>query len=252
MMSRLDRKVALVSGSARGTGAALVRAMAAEGARVVVADVADDEGRELADEIGPAATYVHLDVTKPADWDNAVDAAVQAFGKLDVLVNNAGISTGLPTEPDSHTDWEKTIAVDLTGVFNGIHAAVPALQDAGGGSIVNISPGAVLHEAASMPARIAAKWGVRGITKAAALGLSDDGIRVNAVHPSSVQVCLAGGGPPDSSLLHPTGQASEFASLVVFLASDESSFCTGSDFIGDSDQIEGSAAKWSLPEPVTA
>jgi 3alpha(or 20beta)-hydroxysteroid dehydrogenase len=252
MMSRLDRKVALVSGSARGTGAALVRAMAAEGAKVVVADVAEDEGRELADEIGPAATYVHLDVTKPADWSNAVDAAVQAFGRLDVLVNNAGVSTGQPTEPDSHADWEQTIAVDLTGVFNGIHAAIPALQDAGSGSIVNISPGAGKPEAPPMPARVAAKWGVRGLTKAAAVALSDDGIRVNSIHPSSVQVCLAGGGPTDLSLLHATGEASELASLVVFLASDESSFCTGSDFIGDSDQISGSAARWTLPEPVAA
>jgi 3alpha(or 20beta)-hydroxysteroid dehydrogenase len=252
MMSRLERKVALVSGSARGTGAALVRAMAAEGAKVVVADVARDEGRKLADEIGPAATYVHLDVTKPADWSNAVDAAVQAFGRLDVLVNNAGVSTGLPTEPDSHADWEQTIAVDLTGVFNGIHAAIPALQDAGSGSIVNISPGAGKQEAPPMPARVAAKWGVRGLTKAAAVALSDDGIRVNSIHPSSVQVCLAGGGPTDLSLLHPTGEASELASLVVFLASDESSFCTGSDFIGDSDQISGSAARWSVQEPVAA
>jgi 3alpha(or 20beta)-hydroxysteroid dehydrogenase len=244
-MSRLDRKVALVSGSARGTGAALVRAMAAEGAKVVVADVAEAEGRELADAIGPAATYVQLDVTKPGDWSNAVDAAVQAFGKLDVLVNNSSIS-------DSDADWERTIAVDLTGVFNGIDAAIPALQDAGGGSIVNISPGAGMQEALPMPARVAAKWGVRGLTKAAALGLSDDGIRVNSIHPSSVQTCLAGGGPTDLSLLHPTGEASELASLVVFLASDESSFCTGSDFIGDSDQISGSAARWSVPEPIAA
>jgi 3alpha(or 20beta)-hydroxysteroid dehydrogenase len=251
-MSRLDRKVALVSGSARGTGAALARAMAAEGAKVVIADVADDEGRALAGEIGPAATYVHLDVTEPADWSNAVDAAVQAFGKLDVLVNSPGISTGLPAEPDSHAEWEKTIAVDLTGVFNGIHAAIPALQDAGGGSIVNISPGAGMREAPPMPARVAAKWGVRGLTKAAALGLSDDGIRVNSIHPSSVQVCLAGGGPTDSSLLHARGEASELASLVVFLASDESSLCTGSDFIGDRDQIAGGAAMWSLAEPPVA
>ena len=251
-MYRLDRKVVLVSGSARGTGAALARAMAAEGAKVVVADVAEDEGRELAGEIGPAATYVRLDVTKPADWSNAVDAAVQAFGKLDVLVNNAGTATGMPTEPDSHADWERTIAVDLTGVFNGIHAAIPALQDAGGGSIVNISPRAGAQEDLPVPAGVAAKWGVRGLTKSAALGLSDDGIRVNAIHPTSVQVCLAGGGPTDLSLLHPTGEASELAGLVVFLASDESSFCTGSDFTGDSDQISGSAARWTLSEPVAA
>jgi 3alpha(or 20beta)-hydroxysteroid dehydrogenase len=231
-MPRLERKVALVSGSARGTGAALVRALAAEGARVVVADVADDDGRRLAAEIGPAATYAHLDVREPGGWSN-------------VLINNAGIAAGLPAQPDRHADWEKTIAFDLTGVFNGIHAAIPALQDAGGGSIINIAPGAGTRGAAPVPARVAARWGVRGLTRAAAVGLSEDGIRVNAIHPSSMQACLAGGGPTDASLLYPTGAASDLASLVVFLASDESSFCTGSDFIGDSEQISAARSSWS-------
>jgi 3alpha(or 20beta)-hydroxysteroid dehydrogenase len=244
-MPRLERKVALVSGSARGTGAALVRALAAEGARVVVADVADDDGRRLAAEIGPAATYAHLDVREPGGWSNAVDIAVQTFGRLNVLINNAGIAAGLPAQPDRHADWEKTIAFDLTGVFNGIHAAIPALQDAGGGSIINIAPGAGTRGAAPVPARVAARWGVRGLTRAAAVGLSEDGIRVNAIHPSSMQACLAGGGPTDASLLYPTGAASDLASLVVFLASDESSFCTGSDFIGDSEQISAARSSWS-------
>ena len=138
-MARLEEKVALVSGGARGIGAAIARAMADEGAKVVIGDLLDEEGEALAEEIGPSATYVHLDVTKPADWATAVATAVEKYGKLDVLVNNAGISIPGPIDEYSHADWDKIVAINLTGVFNGIQAGVPALKNAGGGSIVNIS-----------------------------------------------------------------------------------------------------------------
>ncbi len=131
-MFRLEGKVALVTGGARGIGAAIARAMVAEGAKVVIGDLLDREGEVLADELGASATYVHLDVTNPDDWDAAVVAARAVYGKLNVLVNNAGIGAYTPIEQYSNADWDRIIAINLTGVFNGIKAAIPALKVAGG------------------------------------------------------------------------------------------------------------------------
>jgi 3alpha(or 20beta)-hydroxysteroid dehydrogenase len=218
-MSRLNGKVALVSGGARGIGAAIARAMVVEGAKVVMGDVLDTEGQALAQEIGPPATYVHLDVTKPNDWEAAVATAVTAYGKLNVLVNNAGLA--------NH-------AVNLTGVFNGIKAAVPELKNAAGGSIINISSIA--------GSRSVTRFGVRQLTKAAALDLGQYGIQVNSVHPGLVRIPMSATEPqPGTShvAMDCGGDPAEIARLVVFLASDESSFSTGLEFIANGGETAG-------------
>jgi 3alpha(or 20beta)-hydroxysteroid dehydrogenase len=242
-MARLEEKVALVSGSARGIGAAIARVMADEGAKVVIGDLLDEKGEALAEEIKPSATYVHLDVTKPADWATAVATAVEKYGKLDVLVNNAGISIPGPIDQYSHADWDKIVAINLTGVFNGIQAGVPALKNAGGGSIVNISSLAGLIAVPASSGYVATKFGVRGLTKAAALDLGKYGIRVNSIHPGYVRTPMTAAVPPDTSsvALGRGGEPGEIAKLVVFLASDESSFSTGSEFVADGGESAGNA-----------
>jgi len=253
-MSRLDAKVALVTGAARGIGAAITHALVDAGAEVVIADVLDADGEALAARIGRAASYIHLDVTKPAEWAAAVDLAQRNFGRFDVLVNNAGISTYGLVENLSHADWEKTIAVNLSGVFNGIQAVIPALRSAGGGSIVNISSAAGLLGYTGLPAYVASKWGVRGLTKAAALELARDRIRVNSVHPGFIGTPLSKAGPPPPSSLLPLGrigEPKEVADLVVFLASDASAFSTGSEFVLDGGQTAG-AIVWGFDDPAAA
>jgi 3alpha(or 20beta)-hydroxysteroid dehydrogenase len=249
-MSRLEGKVALVTGAARGIGAAIAKAMAEAGAQVLIADVFDDDGQTLAVEIGKAAKYVHLDVTKSVAWQNAVECALREFGKLDVLVNNAGISTYGLIEHLDDADWEKTLAVNLTGVFRGIKAAIPPMRSAGGGSIINISSAAGMLGYTGLPAYVASKFGVRGLTKAAALELARDGIRVNSVHPGFIRTPLSMAGPAPSTGAIPLrrmGEPAEVGSLVVFLASDESAFSTGSEFIVDGGQTAG-AIVWGFDD----
>ncbi|HEY6713452.1 MAG TPA: glucose 1-dehydrogenase [Rubrobacter sp.] len=248
-MARLEEKVALVSGGARGIGAAIARAMADEGAKVVIGDLLDEEGEALAEDIGPSATYVHLDVTKPADWATAVATAVEKYGKLDVLVNNAGISIPGLIDEYSHADWDKIVAINLTGVFDGIQAGVPALKNAGGGSIVNVSSLAGLIGVPASSAYAATKFGVRGLTKSAALDLGKYGIRVNSIHPGYIRTPIhATAVPPDTSsvALDRGGEPDEIANLVVFLASDESSFSTGSEFVADGGESAGNATGGSV------
>lgn len=244
-MSRLENKVALVSGSARGIGAATVRAMIAEGAKVLIADLLDEEGGALASEMGPAAAYVHLDVTNADSWSSAVAAAVAAFGKLDVLVNNAGIARFGSAEAHSSADWDDLLAVNLTGVFNGIQAAVPALRQSGGGSIVNVSSMAGLFGSRGMVGYVASKWGVRGLTKAAAIDLARYNIRVNSVHPGFIRTPMTAIGLEpgfDHVAMRRGADAAEIAALILFLASGESSFSTGSEFVADGGETAGNAA----------
>jgi 3alpha(or 20beta)-hydroxysteroid dehydrogenase len=234
-MLRLEGNVVLVSGGARGIGEAVARAMVDEGAKVVVGDVLEGEGIALAHELSPDLAYVALDVTNPDDWDAAVASTVATYGRLDVLVNNAGIVSAGPIDEYTRDQWDAILAVNLTGVFNGIKAATPALKDAGGGSIVNLSSVAGLRGYPAIPGYVASKFGVRGLTKAAAVDLARYGIRVNSVHPGFVRTPMtAAAHPPTSPIVMNRGaEPSEIANLIVFLASDESSFSTGAEFVAD-------------------
>ncbi|HEX7321702.1 MAG TPA: glucose 1-dehydrogenase [Mycobacterium sp.] len=234
-MGRVDDKVALISGGARGMGAAHARALAAEGAEVVIADVLDEEGEKLAAELGDTARFVHLDVTQPDQWQAAVRIAVEAFGKLNVLVNNAGIVNGNTLQDFPLADWQKIIDVNLTGTFLGMQAAVVPMKSAGGGSIINIASIEGLRGSPGLYGYVASKFGVRGLAKAAALELAEHNIRVNAVLPGLVRTRMTIG-IPDDFLQIPLGRGAksgEVASCVLYLASDESSYCTGADFVVD-------------------
>jgi len=240
-MSRLEGKIALVSGGARGIGAAAARAMIVAGGKVVIGDLLDDEGVALAEQLGPSATFVHLDVTKPEEWEAAVAMTVMTCGKLNVLVNNAGITNTGPIDEYRHADWDKIIAINLTGTFNGIKAALPALKATGGGSIINVSSISGIRGYPTLAGYVASKFGVRGLTKAAALDLAKYGIRVNSLHPGFVQTPMtAASHPPTSPIpMNRAADPSEIAHLLVFLASDESSFSTGAEFIADGGETAG-------------
>jgi len=240
-MGRLDGKVALISGGARGIGAAIARRFLDEGATAVVGDVLDDDGAALVAELGDRVRYIHLDVTSPSGWDAAVNEAVTAFGGLSVLVNNAGIVNFGRIDEYPHEQWSRIIDVNLTGVFNGIKAAAPALAKAGASSIINVSSIAGLRGYENLAGYTASKFGVRGLTKAAALDLGRDGIRVNSVHPGVIQTPMTEGMTFDTGHvpLHRIGQPTEIAQLAVYLASEESSFVTGAEFVVDGGETAG-------------
>ena len=245
MTERMAGKVALVSGGARGMGAAHVREMIAEGARVVAGDILDDEGKALADELGESVRYVHLDVTEPDDWQAAVASTVDTFGWLDVLVNNAGIVNFGLFEDYSLDDWRTILDVNLTGVFLGIKSVVPQMKQAGHGSIINISSIEGLAGTIATHGYTASKFGVRGLTKSAALELGPSGIRVNSVHPGLIKTPMTEWVPDDifQTALGRAAEPSEVSKLVVYLASDESSYSTGAEFVVDGGVVAGLAHK---------
>ncbi len=216
-------------------GAADARMLVAEGAKVVIGDILDAEGAALADEIGDAARYVHLDVTSAEDWKAAVDTALEAFGKLNVLVNNAGIVQLAPLKTLDVERWQKVLDVNLTGPMLGIKAVIDPMIAAGGGSIINVSSIEGMRGAAWVHSYVASKWGLRGLTKSAALELAPEKIRVNSIHPGFIRTPMTKH-LPDDMVTAPMGRAGtpdEVASFVVFLASDESSFSTGSEYVVD-------------------
>jgi len=246
-MGRLDAKVAIVTGAARGIGAAEATCFVAEGAQVVVADVLDDEAAAVAGRLGDDAIATHLDVTDPASWTAAVATAVEHFGHLDTLVNNAGIVRVGPVESMTVEDFRAVLEVNLFGTFLGIQAVVPALRDAGGGSIVNTSSTAGFLGYSGLGAYVASKFGVRGLTKVAAQELGPAGIRVNSIHPGGTDTPMV---HSDTFQLDPEtafanqpiariGRPEEIAALAVFLASDESSYSTGAEFIADGGALSG-------------
>ena len=246
-MGRLDGKVALISGGARGQGAAEALLFAKEGAKVVFGDLLDDEGRRIESqvaELGGDATYIHLDVTSAHDWDAAVQTALDRYGRLDILVNNAGIlgrRTGL--EDTTSEQWDAVLNVNAKGAFIGTKAAIPALRDAGGGSIVNISSIAgIIADPTGIPAYQASKGAVRLLTKSTALQHAADNIRCNSVHPGLIVTAMSEDvlADPDrrqtffgSIPLGRLGTVDDIANGVLFLASDESSYVTGSELVID-------------------
>jgi cyclopentanol dehydrogenase len=246
-MGKLDGKVALISGGARGQGAAEAETFAREGAKVVFGDIRDDDGRKVEAAIraeGGDATYVHLDVTSEADWQSAVKAATGRHGRLDILINNAAIVIPrVPIEERTAAEWDQVMAVNAKGVFLGTKYAIPAMRQAGGGSIVNISSiagiGQSLHQE---PAYAASKGAIRIFTKVTASQHAKDKIRCNSVHP----------GPVDTEMFHSAfrdreamqrrlervplkrmGTVAEVVSAVLYLASDDSSYVTGSELVVD-------------------
>ncbi|MYR05445.1 glucose 1-dehydrogenase [Gordonia sp. SID5947] len=234
-MGRVDDKVALISGGSRGMGASHARMLVDEGAKVVIGDILDDEGKALADELGAAARYVHLDVTSPDDWAAAVTTAVDEFGKLNVLVNNAGIVNGSSLEKFRLDKWKQIIDVNLTGTFIGMQVAVEPMIAAGGGSIINVSSVEGLRGSPWAHGYVASKWGVRGLAKSAALELAPHNIRVNSIHPGMIRTPMTEG-LPDDIIKTPLGrpaESSEVSTFIVFLASDESSYATGAEFVMD-------------------
>jgi len=245
---RLEGKVAIVTGAARGIGEATARRFVAEGAKVVLADTRDDTGAEVAGALGGSARYISLDVTSEDDWAAGVAAAVEAFGGVDVLVNNAGIMRVAPLLETDLDTFHKVLDTNLVSAFLGIRACAPVMGDRGGGSIVNFSSPQGLEGRHGMAAYTASKFGVRGLTRTAAMELGPLGIRVNAVVPGPTRTAMttrkgwtdedygaAYGGYP----LGRMGDPDEIAAVCLFLASDESSFCTGADFVVDGGVLAG-------------
>ncbi|WP_243059186.1 SDR family oxidoreductase [Nocardioides sp. SR21] len=234
-MGRVEGKVALISGGARNIGGASARMLVAEGAKVVIGDLLDEEGAALAEELGENARYVHLDVTQDADWRAAVELTVAEFGTLNVLFNNAGIFNGGMLQRYKQALWQEMLDVNLTGPFLGMRAATDTMIAAGGGSIINTSSIEGLRGTPWAHGYVASKWGLTGLTKSAAVELAPHGIRVNSLHPGRISTPATDAMPEDliPIPLGRPGRPEEVASFVVFLASDESSFATGAEFVMD-------------------
>jgi cyclopentanol dehydrogenase len=244
-MERLKSKVALISGGARGQGAAAARLFANEGAKVVIGDVLDDLCKKTADEINAktearAVVALHLDVTRAADWRAAVETSEREFGGLDILVNNAGIYRVGGVEDTSEEEWDAVVSINQKGVWLGMKAAMPAMRRRGGGSIINISSIYGLIGSAGSTAYHGTKGAVRLLTKAAAVQYAPDKIRVNSVHPGVILTPMVDLVPHDQ--LQPLielapmkrgAQPEEVGWCVVFLASDEASFVTGAELVVD-------------------
>ena len=243
---RLENKVAFVSGGARGMGAAEARLFAREGAKVVIGDVLDDEGRQTEaaiNEFGGECLYVHLDVTSEESWGSAVAETVNRFGKLDILVNNAGVVSRVPLEDLNVDEWDRVMDINSKGVFLGTKAAIPEMRRSGGGSIVNISSiSGIAGQSYVSAVYNASKGAVRIFTKSTAIQYAAEGIRANSIHPGPINTPMTAfrqGDPQavaDSIGRIPLGRngvPDDVAYGVLYLASDESSFVTGSELVID-------------------
>lgn len=223
-------------------GASHARAIVSQGGKVVLGDLLDEEGEALAAELGKTvAVYTHLDVTNTEDWKKAVDLAESTFGTLNVLINNAGILNQAPITEFTDEAWDKIIAINLTGQFKGIRAAVPLLKKSAPSSIINISSTAGIKGFPGVAGYNASKFGVRGLTKSVAIELAADGIRANSVHPGNINTKMIEGvydGFPHVPMQR-AGEPAEITNLIVYLASDESSFSTGAEFIADGGETTG-------------
>ena len=243
---RLEGKVALISGGARGQGAVEAKLFAREGAKVVFGDILDESGKQVEAEIheaGGEAAYVHLDVTREDDWRTAVNTAIDRYGKLDILVNNAGILIRKGIEDTTEEDWDRIMGVNAKGAFLGTKHSIPAMRQAGGGSIVNISSTAGLVASPSGSASYtASKGAVRLLTKSTAIQYAKEGIRCNSIHPGPIDTDMIQETLTDSAKLEErmqrlpmgrVGTADEIAYGVLYLASEEAAFVTGSELVID-------------------
>lgn len=240
-MGRLDERVAIVTGGARGIGAAVSRLFATEGAAVTVADVLDTEGEKLAAELGGPARYAHLDVSTEDDWRTVVAETERDLGPVTVLVNNAGILEWGTIEEQPLESFRRVIDVNLQGAWLGMRTAAPSLRRAGGGVIVNISSIAGITGYAGIGAYVASKWGLRGLTKAAALELAPDGIRVCSVHPGAVRTAMTADFDDSFTAAQPLprfGEPEEVARMALFIAAD-ATFSTGVEFVLDGGATAG-------------
>lgn len=249
-MGRLDGKVALITGGARGMGESHVRQFVAEGARVVFGDVRDAEGEAIAADLGESCRYLHHDVTSEQDWAAAVALALDAFGKLNVLVNNAGVLKFCAITEMPLAEFRQILDINAAGCWLGMKSVIDPLKQAGGGSIVNISSIEGLSGAARLSAYSASKFAIRGMTKSAAMELGQFGIRVNTVHPGAILTPMvleaadsfdpaAGEAFMKSMPLGRFADSSEVSRMVVYLASDESSYSTGAEFLVDGGILAG-------------
>lgn len=248
MAGRLEGKTALVTGGARGQGEAEARLFAAEGARVVITDVLDADGEQVAAEVD-TITYMHHDVTDEAQWERVAAEMIEDLGKIDVLVNNAGIYRNSPIGSTTLEEYRQVIEINQIGVFLGLKHVGPVMAAAGSGSIINISSIAGMRGGGGSIAYTASKWAVRGMTKVAMSEFAPSGVRVNSIHPGLIetqmlqQLPVIEQGQGDQVMRRiPYGrfaQAEEVANLALFLASDESEYCNGTEFIIDGGMIQG-------------
>jgi 3alpha(or 20beta)-hydroxysteroid dehydrogenase len=250
-MQRFEHQIVIITGAARGLGPTHARGFAEEGAKVVIADTLEEECRWLTRELGDRALFVPLDVTEEEQWHAAVHAAEEAFGPVSVLVNDAAITGFGPIRRSDPASWRRTIDVNLVGPYLGIRAVAPSMRKAGGGSIVNISSTAAFTAAPGASAYSASSWGLRGLTKAAALELGRDHIRVNSVHLRRIDAAMADQSPgrvavptaaaPATYAIARGAHRMEVTRLVLFLASSDASFSTGSEFLIDGGLLLGPA-----------
>ena len=249
-MGKLDGKVALITGAARGQGEAEARLFAAEGAKVVLGDVLDEPGKRVAESIGAAAIYLHHDVATEEGWKAAIGAAVSKWGRLDVLINNAGILHIAAIVQLELADYMRVVNVNQVGCLLGMKHAIPVMAKTGGGSIVNISSTAGFEGQPGLAAYVSTKWAIRGMTKCAAIECGSLGIRVNSIHPGAINTHMGRSDAKGFETIDPVnifkklplgrvGEPIEVAKLALFLSSDDSSYCTGGEYTADGGWLTG-------------
>jgi 3alpha(or 20beta)-hydroxysteroid dehydrogenase len=237
----LSDSVVMVTGGARGIGAATVRRLVEDGARVMIADILDVEGQTLASELGANAAYCRLDVTQADQWQVVVAQTLAQFGRLDGLVNNAGVVSFQGIETETAEGFARVIDINLMSVFLGTQAVIEPMKQAGGGVIVNVSSTAGLQGYAGLSAYVASKWGVRGLTKAVALDLAPHHIRVLSIHPGPIRTPMTADMPDEVVQNQPIarfGEPQEVANMIRFMLA-EASFSTGSEFLVDGGAVTG-------------
>jgi 3alpha(or 20beta)-hydroxysteroid dehydrogenase len=249
-VGKLDGKVALITGAARGQGEAEARLFAAEGAKVVLGDVLDEPGKRVAESIGAAAIYLHHDVATEESWKAAIGAAVSKWGRLDVLINNAGILHIAAIVQLELADYMRVVNVNQVGCLLGMKHAIPVMAKTGGGSIVNISSTAGFEGQPGLAAYVSTKWAIRGMTKCAAIECGSLGIRVNSIHPGAINTHMGRSDAKGFEAIDPVnifkklplgrvGEPIEVAKLALFLSSDDSSYCTGGEYTADGGWLTG-------------